>query len=281
MALVPKISLDNNIHIIQNDIALTCSILLGKNYLTYCISDENYKTVFHLKHFYFDNKVVGKNDFDEILADPNIKKAKRINVAIDSFKTILVPNELLDEKEMPTYFRYLHDLMKDEMVMKQTFNSSIHDLYVVKKSTIQFLESRLKNVHFYNASACLLTNYPDFIINENQHSFFISMKDENAVVTLYQKSNLVLHQVYAYTDVLDIVYHVANICKQHSINIDHLGVQFHGEIAAVEGLQQSLKKYFPLVRFTTRVKDIQYPDTLYAQPAHYFFNLFSIFKCAL
>ena len=37
MALTPKISLDNNIHIIQNDIELACSILLGKNYLTYCI----------------------------------------------------------------------------------------------------------------------------------------------------------------------------------------------------------------------------------------------------
>ena len=281
MALTPKISLDNNIHIIQNDIELACSILLGKNYLTYCISDVAYKTVFHLKHFYFENKVVGKNDFDEILADENIKKSSRINIAIDSFKSVLIPNELLDESKYPTYFTLLHEIVKEEIILKQTFNSSIHDLFAVKKSTIQFLESRLKNVHFYNASACLLNNYPDFIVSENQHSIFISLKDENIVLTIYQKTSLILHQIYAYTDALDIVYYVINACKQLNINLETSGIQLHGEVNQIENISSALKRYFPVVRFTTRIKEIQYPDALYSQPTHNFFNLFSILKCAL
>lgn len=282
MALTPKISLDNTIHIIQNDNQLACSILLGKNYLTYCISDVAYKTVFHIKHFYFENKVVGKNDFDEILADTNIKKSSRINIAIDSFKSILIPNELLDENNYAGYFTFHHELTKEEIILKQTFKSSIHDLFAVKKSTIQFLESRLKNVHFYNASACLLNNYPDFIVSENEHSVFLSMKDENIVLTIYQKSNLILHQVYAYTDPLDIVYHVANACKQLNIKLENCGIQLHGEMTQIENISVTLKKYFPSVRFITRIKDIQYPDALYSsQPTYNFFNLFSIFKCAL
>ena len=281
MALLPKISLDNNIHIIQGDVDLVCSILLGKNYLTYCITDENYKAVFHLKHYYFDKKVVGKNDFDDILSDEKIKKSKRINIAIDSFKSVLIPNELFIDELKNTYFKYLHELTKDETVLVQRFKSSINDLYVVKKSTVQFLESRLKNVHFYNASACLLNNYPDFIINEHQHSAFISIKDENIVVTIYKKSNLLLHQTYSYSEENDVVYHIANIANQLSIDKEQFGIQIHGEIVQVEQISNSLKKYYSNVRFTTRIKDIQYPDTLYSQPAHNFFNLFSIFKCAL
>lgn len=281
MALTPKISLDNNIHIIQNDIELACSILLGKNYLTYCISDLDYKTVFHLKHFYFDKNVVGKNDFDEILADEFIKKASRINIAIDSFKSVLIPNELLDDSQYAVYFTHLHEILKEETILKQTFNSSIHDLYVVKKSTIQFLESRLKNVFFYNASACLLNNYPDFIVNEHQHSIFISVKDENIVMTIYQKSSLILHQIFSYTDAIDIVYFVSNCCQQLNLNKENLGIQLHGEVAQIEDISIALKIYYSNVRYTTRIKEIQYPDTLYSQPAHNFFNLFSIFKCAL
>ncbi|MEY3811861.1 MAG: hypothetical protein RIT11_978, partial [Pseudomonadota bacterium] len=245
MALTPKISLDNNIHIIQNDNQLACNILLGKNYLTYCISDVDYKTVFHIKHFYFENKVVGKNDFDEILADKNIKKSSRVNIAIDSFKSVLIPNELLDDNNYASYFTFQHEILKEEIILKQSFKSSIHDLFAVKKSTIQFLESRLKNVHFYNASACLLNNYPDFILSENEHSVFVSMKDENMVLTIYQKSNLILHQVYAYANTLDIVYHIANACKQLNLKLDNSGIQLHGEVTQIENVSLALKKYFP------------------------------------
>lgn len=281
MALVPKISLDNNIHLIQNDIVLACSILLGKNYLTYCISDLNYETVFHLKHYYFENKVVGKNDFDEILADEHIKNSKRVNIAIDSFKSVLIPNDFFIEDKKNSYFKHLHELNKEEIVLVQRFKSSIIDLYAVKKSSIQFLESRLKNVHFYNASACLLNNYPEFIIKEHQHSFFISIKDENIVITFYKQNNLMLHQTYSYVEANDIVFYIANISNQFNVDKEQIGIQLHGEVVQIDSVFSSLKKYFSNVRFTTRIKDIQYPDTLYAQPVYNFYNLFSIFKCAL
>lgn len=279
MAIQPQVSLTNNIHVIQRDTQVCCNMVLGKNYITYCITDQSYKTVFSVKHFVLGNKVVGKSDFDVVLSDTLIRQAIQTNIAIDSHKSVLVPGEIYQQGNDKIYFTHLHDIGPDEIIEKQIFSAALYDLFLIKKSTKQFLSSRLKNVRFYNASGVLLPNYPDAIIHEHQHSLFIHIKEEYIVVTLYQKNNLRLHQSYEWQSLQDIVYFVANIFHQLQIDSQSTGIHIHGEIQSIDSISQELKKYFTQVRFCTRIKEIQYPDTLYAHPAHYFFNLFSIFAC--
>ena len=189
------------------------------------------------------------------------------------------PNLFIKE-QAADYLKLSVDIEPEEMVSTQTVGD-MTNIYALKTSTVQFLEQRLKNVDCMDASACLLKTYPPQIIHEHTHSCFISVKDQMICLTIYQKQDLLLHQIYAISATEDVLYFVANSCKQLNLVAATTGIHVHGETAEVEQIVKILQPYYPGTRYITRIKDLQYPDTLYATPAHYFFNLFSIFSCVL
>lgn len=280
MAIQPNIALENNHYLIKNDSQVTCCILLGKNYLSYVLADASSLKIYALKHYSFQDKVLSKSDFDAILSDNQLRKASTYTVAIDSAKSTLVPTALFVENQAADYLKLSADIEPEEMISTQTVGE-ITDIFALKSSTVQFLEQRLKKVTCLDASACLLKTYPQQIIHEHTHTCFISVKDQMICLTIYQKQDLLLHQIYTISATEDVLYFVANSCKQLNLVAATTGIHVHGETAEVEQIVKILQPYYPGTRYITRIKDLQYPDTLYATPAHYFFNLFSIFSCVL
>ena len=281
MALEPNLSIENNHYLIENDTLVTCCLLLGKNYLSYILADQSSLKIYALKHYSFEDKVIGKADFDAILSDEQLRKANNYHIAIDSLKFTLIPNEFFSAENLNAYLELTCELDPEEIVRSQEISEGITEAYAIKSSTIHFLESRLSNITFYNAAGCLLKTYPLQIISEHQHSLFVSVKDHQACMTIYHKQALLLHQMYAFEAPEDILYYIANAVKQFDINKEQLGIQIHGESQSTEQIYKSVQPYFVYVRYCTRIKDLQYPDTLYATPAHSFFNLFSILSCVL
>ncbi|HPI55112.1 MAG TPA: DUF3822 family protein, partial [Chitinophagaceae bacterium] len=196
MAIQPNIALENNHYLIKNDSQVTCCILLGKNYLSYVLADATSLKIYALKHYSFQDKVLSKSDFDAILSDNQLRKASSYTVAIDSAKSTLVPTSLFIQDQAVDYLKLSVDIDPEEMVSTQTVGD-ITNIYALKTSTVQFLEQRLKKVTCMDASACLLKTYPPQIIHEHTHSCFISVKDQMICLTIYQKQDLLLHQLYA------------------------------------------------------------------------------------
>lgn len=281
MALEPNLSIENNHYLIENDTEVTCCLLLGKNYLSYILADQTSLKIYALKHYSFEDKVIGKADFDAILSDEQLRKANNYHIAIDSLKFTLIPTALYQEENKNSYLELSCELDPEEIVQSQEITEGITEVYAIKSSTIDFLESRLSQVTFYNAAGCLLKTYPSQIISEHKHSVFVSVKDHHACLTVYDKQNLLLHQMYAFEAPQDILYYIANAVKQFDMDKNFLGIQIHGESQSTEQIYKAVQPYFAYVRYCTRIKDLQYPDTLYSTPAHSFFNLFSILSCVL
>ncbi len=276
----PTVQITNNITLLKEASDFSCSMLLGKNYLSYVISDAGFTQVHLLKHYYLQGKVLGKNDFNAILTDPVFKNVKKVKIAIDSARSTLVPTSLFDPKEANTYFELIHDLPSEEELHTQSLKDNMTSVFSIKKSTVAFLQSFYKNATFCDASSCLLDTYPVVLTNEEQHSLFVCVKDDNATLSLYDKNKLNLHQIYTEIGVSDITYHIANILSVNEIAKEKVTIQLHGESKQVPVVFAELSLYFPNMKYCNRVSALKYPDSMLAQPTHYFFNLLSVVTCA-
>lgn len=276
----PTIQIDNNLSLIKDASQYTCSILVGRNYLSYALSDKDCSVIYLLKHYYFEDKVIGKNDFNEILRDPVFKNVNNVKIAIDSLKSTLVPDILFDETHKQDYFALVHDLTAEENIHTQKLSGGKTSVFSLKKSTVSFLGSIYKNVTFYDASSCLLNTYPGILTGEEIQTFFLCIKDDCVTMSVFQNKELILHQVYSDTSVSDITYYISNYISAKSIPKENTRILIHGESVRVTNVYNELVLYYPDVKYCSRIQKLQYPESLFAQPSHYFFNLFSLVTCA-
>lgn len=277
--LKPTIQIDYNLSLIKDSSQYTCSILIGKNYLTYALSDAEYTMIYLLKHYYFDDKVIGKNDFREILADPVFKEVNNVKIAIDTLKSTLIPAEYFDKNAAETYFTFMHELTDEESLHTNHVNPDKVSLFSLKKSTVSFLGNIYKNTSFFDASACLLNTYPALLKIENQFTCFLWIKDDCVTISLYAQRMLQFHQIYTDEQNMDIMYHVANYIHRHQIDKEKITLYLHGESKRMADVNEVFESYFPKVKYCSRVLNLKYPDSLMAQPSHYFFTLFSLVAC--
>jgi hypothetical protein len=280
MSITANISIENNIHRPKPQQKAKCYVVLGKNFLSYVLTSSDTKNIFAIKHFYTKNEVIGKNDFNEIFSESLCNQVTQFYVCIDSPKSTLIPKTLFEKKDAEIFLQAIHPIEAEEQVCVQTLKQEIINLFAIKKATIQFLESKLKQVLFFDANACLLETYPDHILKENPHTLFIACKDESFTLSFYKKNQLILHQLIDDSNEKDVLYYVANATKQFDIPNQTLHIHLHGESPMVETCQKQLATYYTTVRTITRIKEVQYPEMLYAKPTHYFFTLFSFVTCA-
>jgi len=278
--LKPTIQIDNNLSNIKDYSNYTCSILIGRNYLSYALSNKENSIIYLLKHYYFEDKVIGKNDFNEILSDPVFKNVNNVKIAIDTLKSTLVPKILYAKEHIQDYYQFVHELNDEESLFTQEISQDKISIYSLKKSTVGFLGSIYKNVTFYDASSCILNNYPSLTAGDNSYTAFIIIKDDCASLSFYLKKDLILHKILADVSITDITYHIANFIEVQKISKDKMSIQLFGESIRVPIVYNELIQYFPSVKYGNRIGNLQYPETLFDQPTHYFFNLFSLVTCA-
>ena len=89
--LKPTIQIDNSKSLLKDAKKYVCCILLGKNYLSYALCDAGQSIIYSVKHFSFENKVISKKDFNEILSEAIFKEVSLVKIGIDTLKTTLVP----------------------------------------------------------------------------------------------------------------------------------------------------------------------------------------------
>lgn len=281
MSLEAFITARHNIYPIEEATSTVGVMLIGKNYVSYAICDEAMDIVYLIQHFNSGNKPITKTDFHEILSHPEILKATKTHVALDSFKSVIVPYELYNPENKLDYFGMMEDISPDEEVVEYNLTDSIVDLFVMRHNTRIMLDGILPNAKLYSASAVLLKTYPTCMIEQKEYNFYISVKEEFVILTLYRNKTLLLHQLYPVSTEMDVLYHVCHVVHQFKIKPNYCCIQVHGENKLTDMAKDILNTHFHFVKYCTRVKNIQYPDAIFNEPTHYFYNLFSIFPCAL
>ena len=278
--LEPTVCIENTQSVPQGGTRSVCNILVGRNYVSYALSDPECSLVRLLKHYYFKDRIIGKRDFQEILSDPALQGLEQVKIAIDSVKSVLIPDPLYRDADRSRYFEFLHDLSPDEALFVQKLNGNKTSVYSLKKSTVAFLETLFPEISFYDATSSLLNTYPSLLFNDDMHTIFLNCKDDCASVSVYYKKELRFHHVYADVSNVDLQYYLAAYLHEQNLDVEKVLILLLGEGSRLPEIQSELSKYYSHIKYCSRIQHLQYPETLYAHPVHAFFNLFSLVTCA-
>ena len=281
MALQPTYIIEEKSFVLHKEREIVCSILIGRNYISYAFSNSERDTIYMVKHFDLKNNVLGKSDFDEILFDLVIKKASSVRLAIDSQKITLLPTSAFKNKEVDMLSLIYQIWPEEEIYIRHNKDQFIAQ-YALKKSTIDFLKKRLPHLEILDSTFPLLQSYPKQQLQDTDWNIFIAVKEEHFYLSVYQKPDqLKIHQVCNYQKAEDVLFVIAQFVNHLHLNPDKMGVQVHGELDNTQSILDLLKKYYPYTRQISRIKSLLYPEDLYAYPSHFFFNIFSLVTCEL
>lgn len=281
MALQPTYIIEEKSFVLHKEREIVCSILIGRNYISYAFSNSERDTIYMVKHFDLKNNVLGKSDFDEILFDLVIKKASSVRLAIDSQKITLLPTSAFKNKEVDMLSLIYQIWPEEEIYIRHNKDQFIAQ-YALKKSTIDFLKKRLPHLEILDSTFPLLQSYPKQQLQDTDWNIFIAVKEEHFYLSVYQKPDqLKIHQVCNYQKAEDVLFVIAQFVNHLHLNPDKMGVQVHGELENTQSILDLLKKYYPYTRQISRIKSLLYPEDLYAYPSHFFFNIFSLVTCEL
>lgn len=278
--LTPVLAARNNIYLLEEAEKTRCVVLIGKMYLSLAICNEAMDTVYLIHHYQTGTKSITRSALQAILTQAEVVKASSVLVGMDSYKSVLIPYSLYQPEFKEDYFNFLEDRYPDEEINEHTIASSLVELYTIKNATRVALTGLLNEPKIISASAALLKHYPASLMTGKEHQFFIAVKDDLVIISLYQQATLQLHQQYPLSQEMDVVYHICNIVDLKSLPTDQIAIQIHGEHATVNRIHDLLKQHFDQVRYCNRIREIHYPDSLYTHPTHYFYNLFALFSCA-
>lgn len=278
-ALKPSIQIDHPQYEATERTGLNCCILIGRSFVSYAVLDANSTQVYRLMHYSFNDKLIGKNDFNTILSDPIFQHTARMKIAIDSLKSTLVPGSFFDAAHAEIYFKLVHDLPAGEALYTQSVPGDIQALFSLKKPTVSFLGSWRKDIIFLNASSCLLRTYPLLIGNEQHAAAFVWSREDNITLTFYRDGKLMGQFEFTEVDVMDLCYHIGHWCATNAQDPKSLGIFLHGESNKLDAYHQTLNNYFPRLQYCRRPASLQYPDEISSQPSHYFLTLLSMASC--
>lgn len=275
----PIIKIENNSSLLNQEEEYVCHLLLGTNYIQVALSNPLRN---HIKAVYFyssGNKSFKTNQAEDILTSEFVQKAKKTTVGIDSLKHLLMPEPLFDPARKELYLSHQFFIEPTENIRSERIDQ-IHNIYTIRKGTEKLIGELMPEAEIYHSGACLLHAYPLLLSIEKENTLIVLYRKNFITLSLYTRKKLILHHTYHVENETDREYYIFNLLNTRNINFNKVLLLLHGEDEALIEFRATLKNKLEDVRFITRIKELNYIDTLYQYPSHYFFNLFSLVICA-
>jgi len=177
-----------------------------------------------------------------------------------------------------------------------SLNKEMLDLLYGENDFMIIKSDEVKEVGFYNIYRIpkpldvLLTNH--FSAIEEKHStskqikldvigdqLFCIISHKRIKVFLYKGNNLQIVQQFNYQSFEDVIYHLLNICEQHSMNPSEIKLQLKGLIVKDSKLFQELHNYFLDIDFASTNDTSSLPTSISEENKHFLSHLIELALC--
>ena len=98
-------------------------------------------------------------------------------------------------------------------------------------------------------------------------------------VLFYREDKIQLVQYFSYNIALDVVYHLLNVCAQHSVEADSITILLSGMIDEKSNLYNEIYKYFLMINLNQLPANVSLSDEVMQYPHHFFSHLISLASC--
>ena len=203
---------------------------------------------------------------------------KKINVALVSPKSTLVPDALFAPEKSISLLSFNHKLEEDEIVLADNLmNLSSKNVFAIPRSVQQVFTELYANATFEHYSSALIETLLVLNKNSTEKKVIVNVHALAFEVVVIKGKELLLYNTFTYKSPEDFIYYVLFVCEQLQLNPETLVLEVVGEIEKDSALYQVLYKYIRNVKFGVRPDTFNYGTKLGSLPKHHHFSLYAQF----
>lgn len=168
--------------------------------------------------------------------------AHDVRVVVNPMPPVLVPNELFEEPA--SQFLKIHtELSDNDAVMRDEWNE-YSVLYPVPAGKMEQLRQAGITPVFQHSST-VLARYLQLNSSDAPHRMLLFFHGPMVESILFCYNRLVLVSGFRFTTGDEVVYHIANVLRQHEIEADECHLLFGGELPEAKKSFELVNQYFP------------------------------------
>jgi len=210
--------------------------------------------------------------------DLGAKQYAAVNIALDTGRSLLMPQELFIGSELQTYLNY--GISITEQPMKDSVRGiPAYNIYSAPDRLLDSLRGVFDRFHTVHVSSAFIENIIRENKNLNDNRLFASLSGSNLHIAAMEASKFVFYNSYPIKTKEDFAYYLMAVTEELSFHPEQINVSLSGDITPDSDYYQTAKKFLRQLSFTERPKALKYSAKLDTIPKHLFALLYSIHLC--
>jgi hypothetical protein len=191
----------------------------------------------------------------------------------------LVPERLFNPSERRTYLQEIATLNYEVEVRADALTSASAQLvYAAKHQLMDDISKELPNAKITHATTALIAG---LLARQNVPTspvLYLQIYPGWLVAVLIEGKNLLFANIFNYQSAKDFLYYVLLLFDQYQLAPEETPVYITGQLIENSEIYPLLQRYLRSLRFLPAPDSLRLGTKLKQQPAHFYFNLFSIIK---
>ena len=257
-----------------------CLEISATDMITALFSVQN--ELVYLQHYTYKSTEKINEVFEHLIQTEAFFSQMYLNVyvgVLNPFYTI-VPTALYHNENKEQWLKFNHSITDEIVVLSDdVYSSDSKCIYAINKKLKQLIDQTFPNNHIKHKTT-YVTESLSTIASKRYKSCLVHINADNFDVALYDKK-MIFFNTFEYQSSEDFLYFILASLEQNNFAVDETEITLAGEIETQSALYDTLKEYFPKIKFAVNNKAIVLKNDFEKQPNHFYYSLFNLYLCAL
>lgn len=258
------------------------SILIGDRFFRYLIEDENNR-VACIREYKWDNQTFSiSNVIRRIFAEDTFLRLQYKDVKISFFtpKSVLIPDNLYDEKEAEAYLTSSLEVFDTENFhTNHLLKLKVYNIFACDTTILSILQEYIPNSKYYHISTHFLLMCQRLAEFKNEKQLFVYIQQGQLQVIVFEGTRLLFCNFFHYQSADDFLYYIILSCRQTNFNTQKDIVYISGELMEDSDIYRLMYQYIYNIEFVKFPNFLQYGERVSQYPSHLFSDIFSLKLC--
>lgn len=192
----------------------------------------------------------------------------------------IVPTALFNTDNKEQWLKFNHAITGEISVLSDdVYSSDSKCVYAIDKKLKQLIDITFPNNHIKHKTTCITESLAN-IASKKYKSCLVHVGTDNFDIALYDKK-MSFFNTFEYQSAEDFLYFILASLEQNNFSVDETEITLAGEIEIQSALYNTLKEYFPKIKFAVNNKAIILKNDFEKLPNHFYYSLFNLYLCAL
>ncbi len=206
---------------------------------------------------------------------------KSVDIVYATRKFTLVPQAFYGRGSLEKFLWFNNAQEKGLIVEKNLFSKSeCWCFFGIPQNLNEFLLSKFpKGLLRHSLFPLIEGNIKRNRSNQGREQVHLNFYRQNFEIVVLNGSKLIHCNMFNYATDRDVLFHVLYAFEQLKLSPDSTELILYGQMPQVSPVYHLFKKYVKLTAFAKLDNTFQYSYTFSQLPEHYYFSLFSLYKC--